>query len=183
MNIVNVPLNSLQGAPWRATYCLKPDQRVLIQSLVDTGWILPLIARKDNQMIIDGHYRWMIAQENKRLAKVLGKEVPVRFVDVDDIDAMIMHVRLNMGRGRVVGHKMSQLVKLVLRSGKYEEEQVQTQLRLNDEEFALLVTGDLIKKRNIPEHRYSPAWVPVEVPAGQAVPTPDIERPPNPDQV
>jgi ParB-like chromosome segregation protein Spo0J len=181
MNITTLPLSALHGAPWRATHCLKPDQRVLVQSLTESGWLLPLVATP-NGTLVDGHYRWQLARENKRLAKVLGDLVPVHVVDVDEVDAMVMHLRLNMGRGRVVGHKASQVLRLVLRSGKYTDVQLQEQLRLNDDEWDLLVDGDLVKKRNVPEHRYSPAWVPVEVPEGAAVVPPVIERPPNPDQ-
>ena len=181
MNITTLPLSALRGAPWRATYCLKPDQRVLVQSLMESGWLLPLVATPGG-LLVDGHYRWQLAQENKRLAKVLGDHVPVHVVDVDEIDAMVMHLRLNLGRGRIVGHKASQVVRLVLRSGKYDEQDLQQQLRLNDDEWDLLTDGNLLKKRNVAEHRYSPAWVPVEVPEGAPVVPPVIERPPNPDQ-
>jgi hypothetical protein len=49
------------------------------------------------------------------------------------------------------------------------------------DELELLLDGTLIKMRKIPQHTYSRAWVPIEVPAGEELPV-VIERPPNPDR-
>ena len=182
MKFAEVPLSSLKPAPWRATYCLKPDLRLLRESLIESGWVAPIVVRHSDMMIVDGHYRWWLAQENKKVAKVLGPNVPVVLVDCDDVEAMLIHVRLNLGRGRILGEKLSKIMKLILMSGKYTEDQIQSQLCMTDDEFDVIVDGTLLKKRKIPEHQYSPAWVPVEVPEGQTVPTMKIESPPNADR-
>lgn len=179
-----VKLQELIAAPWRATYTLKPDTRVLTESLVEYGWIQPLVVRVSDNMIIDGHYRWMLAIENSKVRKSVGSKVPVVYVDLDDAESMIMHIRLNLGRGRVLGERMSRCVRQILRSGKYTENELRSVLKLTREEMDLMSDGTLLKKRNISEYEYSPAWVPVEIAEGQKVPTANIsiERPPNADR-
>ena len=176
-----VSLKKLIGAPWRATYVLKPDLRLLAESMTEYGWVQPLVVRERDLMIIDGHYRWELACENKKVRAACGNSVPVMMVDIDDADAMVMHLRLNLGRGRVLGERMSKCIRQILRSGKYTEGELRSLLKLQREEMDLMVEGTLLKKRNIAEYQYSPAWVPVEVndKSGAGI---SIERPPNADR-
>jgi ParB-like chromosome segregation protein Spo0J len=182
-NYTEVDLKKIQPAPWRATYVLKPDLRLLTESMIDYGWIQPIVVRKRDMMIIDGNYRWQLVCENKKVRQSCGAKVPVIIVDVDDADAMLMHIRLNLGRGRTLGERMSKCIKQIVRSGKYTEGEVRSMLKLQREEMDLMMDGSLLKKRNIADYTYSPAWVPVEVPdAKKASPSISIERPPNADR-
>jgi hypothetical protein len=182
MKIDYVPGGSLEAAPWRCTYVLKPDRRVLVESLRNYGWTSPILANSSTSTIIDGHERWRIAGDEEDIAKRDGGQVPVLWVDCDEVDAMLMHVRLNRGRGQIQAKPLSDLLRRILRSGAYDQQSLKKALSMNKDEGELLFDGGLVKTRKIATHKYSRAWVPVEAPAGSVAPAVSIERPPNSDR-
>lgn len=180
MNITTgtVKAATLTPATWRSTYVLKPDVKLLATSLIDYGWISPIIVTKSG-LIIDGYQRASLALTNKTILRRDDGMVPVTVVDVDEIDARLMHVRLNRARGLVVPKYLSRLVKDVLRSKKYDHETLKKMLGMGVDEFDLLLEGDLLKSRDIANHTFSKAWTPIES-NGKEIPV--IERPPNADK-
>lgn len=182
MNIEMVAGDQLVEAPWRTTYVLKPDQKVLAGSLLDYGWLSPIVVQKRSNMIIDGHERWLIAGDEKKIVRRDKGRVPVTWVDCDDIEAMIMHIRMNRGRGFIQAKKLSTLFKQITRTGKYDKQELKKLFTMSIDEMDLLFDGGLIKSRKLDQHVYSRAWVPIEAPKGAPVPTMDIERPPNADR-
>lgn len=172
--------SSLKLAPWRTTYIIKTDLEVLARSLDDYGWLQPIVVQKSSNMIIDGSHRWMISGNLSKLQRSTKGTVPVIFVDCDDIDAMLMHGRLNRGRGNVVAQKLSRIIKSVVRSRKYGEADIKRMFVMHMDEVDLMIDGTLLFDKNISEHKYSSAWVPIEAPAS-AKEEMVIERPPNAD--
>lgn len=167
METQEVSLDNLKAPEWHSNYLLAPDRRQLEQSLKDFGWVQNLTAQKDGTLI-DGVYR-------ARLADELGwATAPVVFVDADNIDAMILHLRMNRNRGMVVAKKVSNLIRQILMSDKYEIDVLPVMLGMEVDEFEVLADGTLIKHRNIPAHRFNRAWVPFESATGEDV---HIERP------
>jgi ParB-like chromosome segregation protein Spo0J len=182
MQISNVKFDSIKPAPWRATHVLKPDLQVLADSLHDYGWVSPIIVQKSTGFIIDGFHRWVCAQSDKRIMKRDKKEIPVIFQDVDAIDAMVMHISLNRGRGQIVAKYMSVIVRDVFHSGKYNIDELKEIFNMSYAEIGLMMDSSVIKQRKISEHTYSRAWVPIEAPKGSAEEMAEIEKPPNPDR-
>lgn len=176
-----VPATSLKPAPWRTTYILKPDLAVLAASMQDYGWLQPLVVQQATGVIIDGNYRWEVFGSLSKLRKETSDTVPVIFVDCDDVEAMLLHARLNRGRGSVVARKLSRIVQQVLRSKKYGEPDLKRSLGMHSDEMDLMVDGSLLKDKKIGDHKYSSAWVPVEAPAAAKEQAISIERPPNSD--
>ena len=181
MNITEVPFNSLRPAPWRVNHTLKPDMLLLGQSMSDYGWLQPIVVQRSTSMIIDGFHRWVICQE-QAFKKAYGQNVPVLFVDVDDIDAMVMHVRLNRARGNIFAKPFSKLIRTLVISDKYTTDEIADMLNMSADEFDLMLTGGLLKQRKIPQHTYSRAWVPIEAPSKGELENSVIERPPNADR-
>lgn len=181
MNIQMVPATSVRPANWRTTYVLKPDLVLLTASLRDAGWLAPIVVRAEDSTIIDGFHRWIAAQDQKFLRKH-GNLIPVVYVDVDEIDAMVMHVRLNRARGQIVAKKFAALIASIVRSGKYDSSEVGALFEMSDPEIDLMLDASLIKRRNIKEHNYSNAWIPVEAPPASELIKPTIERPVFPDR-
>lgn len=173
---------SLSPAPWRATYVLKPELRVLAESLADYGWLQPIVVQKGTGMIIDGHHRWEIAGSMKIVQKRYKNAVPVVFHDCSDIEARMMHLRLNRGRGTPVAKRVSRIIRDCVSSRKYDEKFLKKKLAMHYEEIDILMDGTLLKSRKVSEHRYSNAWIPVEAPAGTVENASMIERPPNADR-
>lgn len=174
--------SSLRSAPWRSVYVLKPDLEVLAKSLDDYGWLQPILVQRSTNHIIDGNYRWEIAANFKGLQAKNEGLVPVVFVDCDDLDAQLMHLRLNRGRGNVFAKQMSRVLKNIIRSRKYTEKELKQKLMIKADEMELLLEGTLIKTRKVSEHKYSAAWVPVEAPSSLTDSVAIIERPPNNDR-
>lgn len=187
-----VPYATVRPAPWRATYTFKPELKLLTQSLRDLGWIQPVVARLADGVIIDGFARWVAAQNDKVIAKRDRGECPVVWVDCDEVDAMLHHVRLNRARGQVIARPLSRLLSVALASGKYGREEIRQALGMTTDEFDLLREPELLIAKTLREHTYSRAWVPIEAPPVDTVVANSgvqpvardivIERPPNRDR-
>jgi hypothetical protein len=176
--IETVSHEELHPADWRATHTLKPDLRLVSDSIMNHGWLLPVIVMQDGT-IIDGFHRWVLAHRHRPIFRKYKGKVPVVRKDVDSIDARLLHVQLNRGHGDIVPKYLSLLIKDVLRSGKYTEEDLKKELRMGVDELALLMDGTLLKQRNIKEYEYSKAWEPADSDIAQA---PELERPPGADR-
>lgn len=176
-----VNASSLVQAPWRTTYIIKTDLEVLYRSLDDYGWLMPLVVQRTTNVIIDGNYRWEIASHIEKISKATKNMVPVIFVDCDDIEAMVLHARLNRGRGNVLAKRLSRIVQQVIRSKKYGEPDLKRMFAMHADEMDMMVDGTLLKNKKISDHKYSSAWVPIEAPASAKEQTITIERPPNKD--
>jgi hypothetical protein len=167
---------------WRATYVLRPDMAVLVQSLHTYGWLSPLIVRQQTMEIIDGYHRWLAIRNDPKLMKKLGHSIPVILVKCDLPQAMLMHLQLNRGRGATLGAGTSKIVRDIIKSRRYKKEDVRHMLGMSTDEIDLMVDATLLKQRNVPAHQYSKAWVPIEAPATVTEEALIVERPPNADR-
>lgn len=177
-----IEFNRLKPADWRANYVLRPDLDVLCENIYNYGWIAPIVVQKNTMIIIDGFHRWICAQTDKQIIKRDKKRVPVVYKDVDDIDARIMHIALNRGRGQIVGSYMSQIIRDIYHSKKYSLDEIKEIFSMSVAEVGLMMDGSVFKQRNIAEFEYSKAWVPIEAPKDAVEELVDIEKPPNPDR-
>jgi len=180
-NITYVKATDLTPGPWRTSYLLKPDLEVLARSMTDYGWLQPILVQRGTNRIIDGNVRWEIAGASKKAQKVVGTDVPVIYHDCSDLEAAFMHIRLNRSKGVSLPRKVSRIVQDLLLSRRFDEQTLRKKLAMTDDELVVLVDGTLLKHRDIANHKYSKAWVPVEAPTAESV-AHVIERPPNADR-
>lgn len=183
IKIKYVDANQLVVPEWRATYVLRPELLVISGSLIEFGFIQPIHVRKSTNEIIDGSERYLLAINIDEIYEQLDGKIPVVFHDVDLIDAMIMHLRLNRGRSTVIAAKTSEIIRKAKRSGNYSDRDFNELLSMRNEELSLMLDGSVLKARKIKEHNYAKAWVPIEAPSSMT--NPDrmvIESPPNPDR-
>jgi ParB-like chromosome segregation protein Spo0J len=178
---IELDYSLLKESPWRATHVLKPDLELLKQSILDYGILSPVIVHKKTMQIIDGYHRWLVFRSNKELIKKNNSKIEVLLYDIDEIDAMMMHLRLNRGRGSIFANRMSMIIKDIDYSGKYSVDEMQDLLSMNVMEIEMMLDGSLLKSRKVKDHTYSKAWVPIEVPSGK-VEKAQLERPPNADR-
>lgn len=166
MNFVNT--SDIHPPKWATScYIVSPDYKRLTKSIDTYGFLNPVVTQKDGT-IIDGFHRWKIANE------LSIPNIPVVVVDVDDIDAMLLHIDLNRYRGIVVAKFLSRMIQRILESNKFSYDALQERMGLTNAEFDLLADGTLIKMRKIKQHTYSPAWVPIESKTGEDI---VIEKP------
>lgn len=172
--------HELSPAPWATSHVLRPDERLLADSLTAHGWLLPLVVTPKG-LLVDGNQRYRLATTTK-IAAAVGDEFPVNVVDCDEVDAMVMHMRLNRGRGMVVAKLVSNLLHEVVASGKYKPDQLRSMLYMTREEFDVLYDAVYVKLKSVAQHTYSRAWVPIEAPKpGQVTADMTYEYPLNPD--
>lgn len=168
---------------WRATYTLRPEMLIISASLSQFGFIEPIHARLATGEIINGSERYSLAINIPAILSHTDGKIPVVFHDVDLIDAMMMHLRLNRGHCHVLAPKTSEIVRAVKRSGKYKASDFEDILCMRSEELSLMLDGSLFKVRKIKEHNYARAWIPIEAPPGSVEQdSMAIEKPPNPDR-
>jgi ParB-like chromosome segregation protein Spo0J len=180
--IEEVNPQSLSVPEWRATYILRPDLIVLSSSLSDFGFIQPIHVSARTGEIIDGSERFLLATNVKHIMEITNGKIPVVKHDIDTVQAMAMHLRLNRGRGSVVAKPMSSIIKKLIRSRAFTQEDLERVLCMKQNEYSLMIDGTILKSRNIKEYTYSRAWVPVEAPPGTLDSGPVIESPPNADR-
>lgn len=178
----NLKIENLKPAPWRCNHVQSPEMKVLTESIIQHGWLYPIIVSSSTMEIIDGFHRWVCAQNSNEILERDAGIIPCVLVDVSGIDAMIMHVQLNRPKGSLVAKKLSNLIRSVVYSKKYDELQLQKKLMMTNQEFYLLLDGTLLKGKKLSEHVYSRAWVPIEAPAGAPPQSVEIEKPPNADR-
>lgn len=183
IEIVYVEPSSLKVPEWRATHTLRPEMLVISASLSQFGFIEPIHVRLSTREIINGSERYLLATNIPAILKHSDGKIPVVYHDVDQIDAMIMHLRLNRGHSVVLAQKTSSIIRAVKRSGKYGNSDFEDMLCMRSDELSLMLDGTLFKVRKIKEHNYARAWVPIEAPPGSIEPeSMSIEKPPNPDR-
>jgi hypothetical protein len=182
IDIKYVESKLLTTPEWKATHILRPDLIVLSSSLQEFGFIQPIHIRKQTGEIIDGSERWLLATNVKTIMNKVGDKIPVIEHDVDSLEAMMMHLRLNRGKGSIVAKPMSKIIRKLNMSKKYSSKEFDSLLCMKTDELDLMLDGGIIKSRKIHEHSYSRAWVPVEAPSGTVDVGPSIERPPNADR-
>jgi ParB-like chromosome segregation protein Spo0J len=176
MKLHTCSAENLKPGPWKTTFMLKTDLKALAVSLNMFGWAQPLVVKHDTLEIIDGHERWQLTRKTP-----LGKEIPVLMYAGDTADSALLHIHLNRDRGAIQASQLGRKLKIILRSRKYDEQHLMKQFAMTADELDVLLEGTLLRKRNIAEHNYSRAWVPIEAPAGTHE-TVNFETPPNNDQ-
>ena len=107
--------------------------KLLVQSILTNGWILPIVCRPD-YTIIDGFHRWTVSGREP-LKTMLNGKVPVVIVDHHgdesaDVYGTITH---NRARGTHLLEPMKAIVKKLMNEGKSVQE-IGKQLGMKPEE-------------------------------------------------
>ena len=182
MNINNVKIDTLRVPEWKATYILRPDLLVLSASLQQYGFIQPIHVVKSTGEIIDGSERWLLSKNVKKIETAIDGLIPTVQHDCDSLDAMMMHIRLNRGRGSMVAKPLSKIIRKIQLSGKYDSQDFKNLLCMGTDELDLMLDGSIVKTRKIQEHLYARAWVPIEADSKTIERGSLIESPPNLDR-
>lgn len=177
-----VDFTELKIAPFKATHILRPDLLALSSSLRDFGFIIPIVVQKSTNIVIDGNERVLLSIHQKNIASKVGDKCPVVFIDCDNMEAQMLHIRLNRSRGNLLAKPMSKIIRNLVQSKKYSRSDLGSLLQMKHDEMQLLLDGSLLKHKKISEHSYSRAWVPIEAdPKITQIPL-SIEKPPNADR-
>lgn len=183
IEIQEIKFSELSVPSWRVTYTLRPELLLISGSLIEFGFIQPIHVRKSTGEIIDGSERFLLAKSVKEISERCKFKIPAVVHDLDIIDSIMLHIRLNRGHSKIITEKLSKVVKRIYETGNYSISDLKMYLSMGNEELSVLIDGDLIKQRNIKEHNYSKAWVPIEAPPNaQSSKVMEFESPPNADR-
>ena len=183
MKVEIVDINELSEFDWTSTHILRPDLLVLADSIGTVGLLSPIVVQQGTNKIIDGTQRVRLIKGNSHLATRYAEGIPVTYIDCSEMDAMIIHVQINRGRGSIVAKRLSRIVRTLNKTKKLDERGFNAKFCMKFHELELMLDGTLIVHRDIKNHTYSRAWVPVEAPPGTVEKDGiKIERPPNADR-
>ena len=164
------PINNIQ---WMDTAELKANHynpnvvmnqelRLLERSLMQTGWIQPILVNK-NGIIIDGFHRWTLSKHSELVRARYNGKVPCAVLEVEDWMAMLLTIRINRAKGTHIAFKMGELVKELVTKHNIEPQQIATEMGATMDEIELLMKKDVFEKKKIDSWAYSKAWIPVEI--------------------
>jgi hypothetical protein len=160
-NIEWVRAEDLNANDYNPNTVLNQELKLLAFSLLETGWIQPIIAGTDG-VIIDGFHRYWLSRNNMQVIKQFGGLVPVVFVDLTPAQRMCMTIRINRAKGVHSSFKMHEIVtKLVTELGMPVPDLCREIGATKDEVELLLQTG-VFSALDIQNHKYSQAWKPAK---------------------
>lgn len=160
-NIVWVHAGTLTANNYNPNYVVGPELRLLEHSLLSTGWIQPILATKDGE-IIDGFHRWKLATDSKKVFSRWGGMVPVAYLPIPRHKAMAMTVRINRAKGQHVAVRMADLVRELVDDHGLTPAEVAEEIGGTVAEVELLYDNSLFKSMDLKNYRYSREWVPYD---------------------
>lgn len=123
---------------------------LLVRSMKEEGFTTPILVNRDN-VIIDGEHRW-------RAACQLGfREIPVVYVDMEDIQAQISTLRHNRARGSEDIELSVKVLSELQELGALAQAMVALEL---DEEYVNLLLTDEVASDGLAGEEYNLAWEP-----------------------
>lgn len=160
-NIEWLDVNDLKANDYNPNAVFSPELRLLERSILKTGWVQPVLISRDN-IIIDGFHRWSLSKDSKKIREKYNRKVPCAILQVDRGEAMVLTVRMNRAKGSHIAVRMSEMIKELIDTHKYDVDDLATELGATKKEIDLLYQDGVFKARNIKNYKYAKAWVPAE---------------------
>lgn len=177
------PINSIEwiharkltANSYNANVVFTPELRLLEHSILEQGWIQPILASPKLQ-IIDGFHRWRLSLDSDAIKQRYAEEVPVAIVRLEEPDAMMLTVRINRAKGDHVAVRLSDIVQQLHNDLGCTVEEIMKGCGMGKNEVELLLAGTLLKARNLESYKYSKAWVPIETRHAEKAAAEEFER-------
>jgi ParB-like chromosome segregation protein Spo0J len=134
-----------------------PELKLLRISILTDGWTQPLVIRDDNE-IVDGFHRWLVAKD-KEIAALTEGLIPVVVIHPETAeDQMMSTIRHNRARGNHLVMKMADLVQFMIKRGRKPKE-IAEKLQMEPEEVDRLSDESGMTERGSRED-FGRGWVP-----------------------
>lgn len=154
-----VDTRTLNANDYNPNVVLNLEMNLLAFSLLKTGWIQPVLVTPE-LVIIDGFHRSYLSNHHPDVIKVYNYMIPVVKLDLSEPERMLLTVRINRAKGSHVAVKMHELVAKVFRDYGYSKEQIAKEIGATQPEIDLLLKENVFQNLDIPNHKYSKAWIP-----------------------
>lgn len=156
-----IEAGKLTANGWNPNVVLNRELKLLELSILESGWVQPILISKD-MMVIDGFHRWRLAQDSKELMKRYEGRVPCVVMDIEPWEAMLLTVRINRAKGTHQAVRMSSLVKRVMDEFGVDPKTVAEGIGASLAEVDLLYQDSIFHEKKLKNYKYSQAWVPGE---------------------
>jgi ParB-like chromosome segregation protein Spo0J len=160
-NIKWFKASELKANHYNPNRVMNAEMNLIERSILKTGWIQPILVN-GNKTIIDGFHRWTLSQVSDQLKQKYDGMVPCAVLDVTDVEAMVITVRINRAKGTHLAFRMSEYVRELVEKHKVPMEQLATDIGATVDEVMLLMKSDVFEAKDIQNWAYSEAWIPAE---------------------
>lgn len=160
-NITWIPVDDLKANNYNPNFVLTPELRLLKHSLLEQGWVQPILVTTDNT-IIDGFHRSTLAKTDKDIREMTDGKVPCAVLDLTPSEKKMLTVRINRAKGVHSAVKMHELVTELIEVDGLSIAEVCKGIGATKDEVNLLMQESVFKKLDIENHEYSNAWTPEE---------------------
>lgn len=140
---------------------MNAEMNLIERSILKTGWIQPILVNKNN-VIIDGFHRWTLSRLSPNLRSKYHGKVPCAVLDVTDVEAMVITVRINRAKGTHLAFRMSEYVRELVEKHKIPMDTLAVDIGATFDEVQLLMKSDVFEAKDVQNWAYSEAWFPVE---------------------
>lgn len=135
------------------------EMKLLELSIVQTGWIQPVLISQDN-IIIDGFHRVTLTKVSQAIREKYGSKVPCCVLLLNEAERMLLTIRINRAKGSHIAYRMGDVIKKLILDIGLQKEYVANQIGASKDEVDLLLQHDVFEKLQIATHKYSKAWYP-----------------------
>lgn len=149
----------LRANDYNPNTVLGPEYALLRQSLLDLGWVQPVIIAPDGT-IIDGFHRVRLTVTDELLRAEFDGHVPCVVMPMNRAEAIITTIRMNRAKGSHSALKMHVVVRELIDEHGMSPDDVGEALGAERTEVDLLYQEDVFKALKVDEVAYSTAWEP-----------------------
>ena len=160
-NIQWIHVDELKANHYNPNRVMNAEMNLIERSIMKTGWIQPILVNK-NKVIIDGFHRWTLSRLSDTLKVKYHGKVPCAVLDVSDVEAMIITVRINRAKGTHLAFRMADYVKEIIQKHNYPIDQLAQDIGGTIDEVQLLMRNDVFESKDVENWAYSEAWLPGE---------------------
>ena len=160
---------TLDANDYNPNVVFTPELRLLEASILETGWVQPILINRAG-IIIDGFHRATMAVRSEAVRARYHGLVPCAVLDVDRPTAMVMTIRMNRAKGTHVAVRMSAIVKELIDLHGLPLADLAKRLGATRDEIDLLYNDNVFKARNLKNAPYSRAWEPRAIALGERPP-------------
>ena len=154
-------VDSLKANHYNPNRVMNAEMNLIERSILKTGWIQPILVNGNN-VIIDGFHRWTLSRLSTQLRERFKGKVPCCVLDVSDVEAMIITVRINRAKGTHLAFRMADYMKEIVQKHKVPIDDLAKDIGATMDEVQMLMQSDIYAARNIKDWQYSKAWYPAE---------------------
>ena len=156
-----IDCDSLKANHYNPNRVMNAEMNLIERSILQTGWIQPILINKNN-VIIDGFHRWTLSRVSPSLRSKYHGKVPCAILDVTDVEAMVITVRINRAKGTHLAFRMSEYVRELVEKHKIPMDKLAVDIGATFDEVQLLMKSDVFEAKDVQNWAYSEAWFPAE---------------------